>query len=137
MKLEVIIEKNENMLWGYIAEKGDFLPGARARTIREVLKNLKIVIRDYQQHEGREDGYWKKVILEKIDWVICYNLQAFFLEHDYLNIAAIARRAGLSPSLVRDYKAGVRHPSEMQVRKLEHAIREIAESLRKVKVHGR
>ncbi len=134
MKLKVIIEKHGNLLWGYIVDMGHFLPATGAKTTREILKNLKEAIREYQLHEGKEDGYWQKVIIDNIEWVIRYDLQAFFEQLEYLNITAIAKRAGLNPTLVRRYRSGLKFPSALQVKKLEHAVHCIAEELRKVRV---
>lgn len=136
MKLEVIIEKNDDMLWGRIEDKGDFLPATGATTTGEVLDNLRMLIEDYQLHEGKKDKFWKKVATAEIRWDIHYDLQAFFEQHDYLNITAVAKRARLSPILVRHYAAGIKHPSAVQAKKLECTIHEIAEELKQVHMYA-
>lgn len=62
MKIEVIIEKSGNELWGRVEGKGDFLPTTVGHSTREVLQNLQELIADYLAHEGQEDSYWKKAI---------------------------------------------------------------------------
>jgi hypothetical protein len=64
MNVDVIIEKSENVLYGRIEGNQYFSPVTAADTEKEVLENLKMLIKDYQEHEGKEDGFWVRVDVE-------------------------------------------------------------------------
>jgi len=129
MKIEVIIEKDKNGISGSIDRKGNFFPVTMGKNLNEVLRNLKASIQSYQQNEGKNDIAWKKVNAQKIEWDIRYDIQVFFQQHDYLNISAIARRAGINENLLRHYAAGIKNPSTTQTKKIEDTIHLLAVEL--------
>jgi predicted RNase H-like HicB family nuclease len=132
MKLQIILEKNDGILWGRVEEIGNYMPTPYGKTKAEVVQNLKELIKDYQAHEGKADKIWSKVNIDKLELEIRYDLQAFFMEHDYLNISSIAKRAGINASLMRHYAAGIKYPSMAQAKKIEDTIHELAKELESV-----
>lgn len=129
MKIEVIIEKDKSGISGSIDRKGNFFPATTGKTLNEVLQNLKNLIIGYQKFEGKKDVAWKKINAQKIEWQIRYDIQAFFQQHEYLNISAIARRAGINENLLRHYAAGIKYPSPLQTKKIEDTIHNLAHEL--------
>jgi predicted RNase H-like HicB family nuclease len=136
MNLEVIIEKSENELWGRIESPGHFLLTTVGSTTAAVLDNLRDLIKDYKEHEGKDDKIWKKTDLTKVNFDIRYDLQAFFDEHNFLNISEVAKRAGINTSLVRAYAAGVKHPSATQAKKIEDTLHRLATELQGVSLYA-
>lgn len=136
MKLQVIIEKSNGELWGRIENKGDFMPVTVGKNAKEVIKNLSDLIKDYLKHEGSKDPNWKRIDLEKAEWELVYDVQAFFLEHDYLAASSIAKRAGINPGLMRQYSSGVKHPSASQAKKIEETIHDLAKELKSVSFYA-
>ena len=136
MKLQVIIEKNDGMLWGRVEGKGHYMPTPYGKTKDAVIKNLKELLEDYQAHEGKSDKFWSKVDVSTIDIEIHYDLEAFFQEHDYLSISSVAKRAGINASLMRQYATGIKHPSAAQAKKIEAIIHELAKELRNVSLYA-
>ena len=128
-KIEIIIEKNDGLLWGRIERLGNFMPTPYGETKTQVIRNLKELIRDYINNEGKNDKYWKKIDLENLEFEFSYDLQAYFQEHDYLKISSVAAQAGLNPGLLRQYASGVKYPSEDQANKIRKAINKIAKEL--------
>lgn len=131
-KLEVIIEKDDGVLWARIEDKGDFLPATNAKTTKIVLQNLRTLIKGYQKNEGKQDSFWKKVDAETVLFKVRYDVQAFFEEHDYLKQSKIAELAKINPGLLRQYASGVKHPSPDQAKKIEDAIHKLAKELKAV-----
>lgn len=129
MKLQVIIEKGDNVLYGRIEGGKLFVPVTAANTRKEVLDNLKGLIKDYQVHEGKQDKFWNKVDVNTVDFEIHYDLQAFFAEFDWITASAIARHAGLNESLVRQYATGKKFPSLDQAKKIQTTIRGLSKPL--------
>jgi hypothetical protein len=136
MKLQVIIEKGDNVLYGRIEGNKLFAPVTSADTKEEVLANLKMLIQDYQQHEGKNDRFWNKVNVDAVDFDITYDLQAFFQEHDFLNASAIARHADMNESLVRQYATGKKFPSAAQAKKIQETIRFLLKPLHSVSLYA-
>ena len=130
-KIEIIIEKNDGLLWGRVESKGKFMPTPYGTTTSRVISNLKDLIKDYVKHEGKKDPFWSKVDLNSMAFEFKYDLESFFQEHDYLKISSVAEIAGMNPSLIRQYASGVKHPSAEQADKLQRAIRKIANDLMK------
>lgn len=56
-KLEIIIEKNDGLLWGRVEDAGDFMPTPYGKTTSEVIKNLKELVRDYVANEGKKISF--------------------------------------------------------------------------------
>jgi DNA-binding transcriptional regulator YdaS (Cro superfamily) len=62
------------------------------------------------------------------------DVQTFFKSQDFLNISAFAKKAGINPSLLRQYASGTKQPSAQQVERIKTAILTIAEELEKVRL---
>lgn len=135
-KVEVIVEVKDGMLWGIVENKGNFIPTPYGHTINELKQNLKELIKDYQQNEGKSDKFWSKVNAENIDIEISYDLQAFFKEFNEIKITSLAESANLNPSLLRQYATGNKYPSVDQVKKIELAVKELGKKLKRVSIYA-
>ncbi len=127
--LEIVIEKNDGLLWGRVEDKGNFMPTPYGKTTKEVIENLKELVTDYVRHEGKQDKYWSQLDLSNLKFEFSYDLQAYFQEHDYLKIGSVADLADINPGLMRQYASGVKYPSEVQTDKIRKAIHKIAQDL--------
>ncbi len=136
MKLQIIIEKNDGMLWGRVEGKGNYMPTPYGKTKDAVIKNLRDLIGDYQLHEGKTDKFWSKLDVNKMEIEIQYDLEAFFEEHDYLSISSVAKRAGINASLMRQYATGIKHPSSDQAKRIEDTIHSLAKELKSVSLYA-
>ena len=134
-KVEVILEKNDGVLWGR-TEIGDQLFTPYGENIEKLLTNLKELLTDHIQNEGKDVDFWKKLDVESLAVELKYDLEAFFLEHNYLKITSIAEQAGINPGLLRQYASGVKHPSAEQAKKIESTIHRIAKELQEVAIQG-
>jgi len=134
--LQVIIEKADDGLYGRIEGRKSYLPVTFGNSKKEVLQNLKDLIRDYQKHEKDGDSFWLKLDTDTLKFEITYDLQAFFSEHDFLNASAIARHADMNESLVRQYATGKKYPSAEQAKKLEDTIRNLTKELKNISLYA-
>ena len=132
MKIEVVIEKDKNGFFASLDRPGQFFPVTSGKDLKEILLNLKNLIKGYQKNEGRDDKAWNRIDTRAIVWDIRYDIQSFFQQHDYLKISAIARRARINENLLRHYAAGIKNPSIRQTKKIENAIHVLADELRNV-----
>ena len=134
--IEVILEKKDGILWGIVEGKGNFIPTPYGKNKEEVITNLKELITDYQKHEGKKDPFWSKVKVDDMEVTVSYDLQAFFKEFNELKISSIAERADLNPSLLRQYASGNKYPSDEQAKKIQVAVRTLADRLKKVAIYA-
>ncbi len=118
---QLIVEKKDGELWGRVTIKGTLIYDY-SNTLQSLKNKLKELILEFEN---------KKVD----DFEVSYDLTSFFESHSYLNITDIAKRAEINPTLMRQYAAGIKFPSEDRVKQIEHAIREIGKELTKVKLH--
>jgi hypothetical protein len=135
-KMETIIEKQDGLLFARIEGKGNYMPNGYGATLADALNNLKEIITDYQANEGKNDKFWKKVDVESMQFDLHYDLQAFFEEHNFLNITEIAKRSGINPALVRQYASGVKYPSVEQSNKLLGIVHRLGMELQTVSLHA-
>lgn len=136
MKLQVIIEKGDEVFYGRIEGGKLFTPTTAANTKKEVLANLKMLIKDYQKNEGVGDKHWSKINVDALEFEMVYDLQVFFEEYDWITASAIARHAGMNESLVRQYASGKKFPSLEQAQKIQTVIRTLSKPLQKVSLYA-
>ena len=135
-KIEVIVEVKDGILWGIVENKGDFIPTPYGETVDDLKQNLKELVLDYQNNDGKKDKFWSKVDTENLDIEISYDLQAFFKEFNEIKISALAHTANLNASLLRQYATGNKYPSADQVKKIESAVQELGKKLKHVSIYA-
>src|SRR5437762_1751799 len=116
--IEIILEKNEGLLWGRVEGK-NWMPTPYGKNIAEVIDNLKALVADYVQHEGKSDRAWNKIDWDTVSFSFKYDLVTFFETFNYLNLSAIAGKIGINRTLLNQYKTGLKHPSAAQAKKIE------------------
>jgi len=134
--IRVILEKSDEGLFGRIEGRKSYTPVTYGNSKNEVFKNLKDLIKDYQENEKNGDTFWLKMDTGNIQFEVTYDLQSFFKEYDFLNTSAIARKCNLNESLVRQYATGKKFPSNEQVKKIEDTIRSLTKSLQNISLHA-
>lgn len=80
-----------------------------------------------------DDGKEIPSELKNISFEFKYDIASFFDYYDYLNMSAFAKKAGINPSLLRQYKSGsTKYISENQMKKIETALHNIVNELSEV-----
>lgn len=131
-KVLVTLEYSENELWGNISSKDEFSYTTVGANRVEIERNLRELLVDFKEHEGKENPAWKNVKIDDIEFSYQYDLASFFEVFKQLKISSIAEMAGLNPSLVRQYAKGLAFASDKQVAKIQTAIKKLSEELSKV-----
>lgn len=122
MKLQLIIEKSDSNLWGRVNYGPNLLVDS-AKNIPSLEKKLKKALSDFHD-------------LNDVVFEYSYDLTVFFEQFSFLNQSKIAELAGINPGLLRQYASGVKHPSREQANKIQVAIRELAITLKAVKIYA-
>lgn len=79
MKVTIIFEKSNNVLWGRIEGIQDYLPTTEGKNVQEIEHNLRDLLDDYVQNEGQEHKIWKNVKSDQITFEHAYDLTAFLI----------------------------------------------------------
>lgn len=56
--------------WGRTECNERFRAYGQGETLEALIQNIKDCIEDYQEHEGKEDEFWSKVDLKKLELII-------------------------------------------------------------------
>lgn len=78
-------------------------------------------IKEMLEEEGKE--------VPELEFEWRYDMKSFFNYFNFLNISKVAERAGINPSLMRKYVAGLANPSESQYKKLNNAVKDFSREL--------
>ena len=72
--------------------------------------------------------------LKGIKFIYKYDIASMFNDYKWINVSQFARRAGISPSLMRQYSAGKTYISEKQIGKIEHTLHVLGAELSALKL---
>lgn len=78
-------------------------------------------IKEMEMEEGRQ--------VPALTFEFRYDIQAFFNYFSFLNVSKVAERAGINPSLMRQYTSGVCKAGQKQYDKLSNTVKEMAKEL--------
>jgi hypothetical protein len=132
--INVIVERDEDGDIFARMKGSGFLLTTVGKDMEEIEFNLKDLLQDYLENEGKANTDWKDLTVNDIAFEYEYDLSVFFESFDMLKISSVAGKAGINASLMRQYASGVKHPSRQQVAKIEQTIHGLGESLRQVRL---
>lgn len=90
---------------------------------------------DFHLESIIEDGdEVPKLFISDFEFDYRLNIQDFFQLFKPVKQSVIAQRAGINPSLLRQYARGIKHPSLAQAKKIEKAIHQLGEELLRVQL---
>lgn len=123
LKQTLTIEKcSDGILWGRVEYQDDLLVDS-AKSIEALEKKFKKLLHDFHD-----------VNPAKVKFEVAYDLTSVFQENEFLNISAIASRAGINPTLMRQYASGNKQPSPEKVKQIEGVLHGLANSLSMVRL---
>ena len=133
MKLIIIIEPGDGEIWARIDAPYTLLTTV-GNTVEEITHNLKDLIQDHLEHEGKEQAEWQGIKVEEIKFEYVYDLTELFDVLSAVKINAIADLAGINQSLLRQYASGVKYPSFTQAKKIQEAVHQLGQKLLQVSI---
>jgi transcriptional regulator with XRE-family HTH domain len=121
-KITFIVERDENGFSAYaedfdkhsIVTMGDDLPQLKTNILDAV--NLQLI------HNN-------KTLVTADDIALKYDMPSFFQLYDVINAKALAKRIGMSQSLLSQYTNGIKPVSEKQVQKVFEGIKQLGKEL--------
>jgi predicted RNase H-like HicB family nuclease len=132
--MKVITATIERTDTGYSAFVPEFdFCGTVGETIDEIRNNLLEAISLYFEDSPeklKEIGIGSE---EPVKFDFRMDVTDFFQLHHQINQSFIAKKAGINPSLIRQYARGIKHPGIKQARKIEKAIHQLGRELLQVR----
>ena len=119
-KTQLIVERSDGMLTGRVTVNKNLILD-QADNLQSLKKQIKNLVYEFEN-----------TVVEEFD--VVYDLTSFFVAHP-LNIADVAKKAGINASLMRQYASGNKFPSEERLKEIEGAIHEIGKELTKIKLN--
>ena len=126
MKVLVIVEQaKDGTYWCYTENDIEGVGlNATGKTVEEAKADLMDCYR-----EAVEDARLDGKSFPKVEFEYKYDLQSFFSYFSFLNVSDIARRAGINPSLMRQYSSGVKKAGDKTYQKLTGCMNKIKADL--------
>ena len=72
--------------------------------------------------------------LKNIQFVYKYDIASMFNYYDWINVSKFAKKAGINPSLMRQYRVGDTYISEKQINKIENTLHSLGNELSTIKL---
>nr|WP_116216263.1 type II toxin-antitoxin system HicB family antitoxin [Allomuricauda sp.] len=130
--VKVFVEKsNDGTYWGTTQN----LPGvvsAYGNTLEELKKNIKVAVDDYVETAVELEEDWIDEVVPINGYEFKMNIESFFYLVPQVKITAIARRAKINPSLMRQYATGRATVSEERLKLIQGTIHELGKELQSV-----
>ncbi|HTQ65758.1 MAG TPA: hypothetical protein VMI12_13235 [Puia sp.] len=122
-KLSLVIEKSKDgKLWGRVEFNDDLMVDS-AGSLDALEKKMKKLLQNFHKVEPSE-----------VKFEPAYDLSALFAQKDYLNVSAIALKAGINPGLMRQYVSGFKYPSLERAKAIEGIINDLGQELIRLRV---
>ena len=91
--------------------------------------SVKEVIESYIEH-----GDELPEELKGVEFVYKYDIASVFNCYNWINVSQFAQRAGVNPSLMRQYRMGKTYISENQIGKIESTLHSLGKELAAIKL---
>ncbi|MCL2597401.1 MAG: type II toxin-antitoxin system HicB family antitoxin [Paludibacter sp.] len=82
----------------------------------------------------KEDGIELPDELKDIEFVYKYDIASMFDYYSWINVSQFARKAGINPSLMRQYRMGNTYISDNQIGKIENTLHSLGNELAAIKL---
>ena len=126
MKVQVIVEQaSDGKFWCYTEQDIENI-GLSAMG-DSVAKSKQDLLECYE--EAKQDAEENGKTFPIVNFEYKYDLQSFFNYFSFLNVSDIAQRAGINPSLMRQYSRGIKKAGEKTYERLATCMNNITADL--------
>ena len=125
-KILVTVEYGENKTYSCYSETliGDYtLIDGDGNTVAEAKADFLRAVEECREIYPDDKRY------SELSFEYKYDLRSFFNYFSFLNVSDIAKRAGINPSLMRQYTSGVKTAGEKTYERLSSCIEQIKKDL--------
>ena len=123
--LVTIYRANDGSFWCHTEED---VYGAGLNSVGMSVEESKADLMDCME-EARQDYLENGGTPYEVSFRYQYDMQSFFDYFSFLNVTEIAKRAGINPSLMRQYTSGVKNAGEKTYARLSECMANITKEL--------
>ena len=133
MKTTALIEKGKDGTFGIFTPDINSTIIGEGNTVTEAKADFENSVREIIQFY-KEDGKELPEELKDIQFVYKYDIASMFNYYNWINVSQFAKKAGINPSLMRQYRIGKTYISENQIGKIERALHSLGNELAAIKL---
>jgi predicted RNase H-like HicB family nuclease len=130
-RMVAIVEKTETGYCAYVPEF-DFC-GTVGDSMLEIRTGLIEAISLFLEDSPEKCADCLGEFAESMEFDFRMDISDFFQLHNPVKQSLIAKKAGINPSLLRQYARGIKHPGVNQALKIEKAIHQLGRELLQVR----
>lgn len=128
-KITVIIEASSTGFGAYTDDDFPCITGY-AKTVPDVKEDFREAINFFLEYEKEKTGVADPRLHNgELEFIYKYDLESIFTHFGMLDITAFAKRVGMNPSLMRQYKSGLAKASDKQKKKIEEGLHDLGREL--------
>lgn len=126
MKVQVIVEQaTDGKYWCYTDQRINNVGlSSMGNSVAEAKADLQRCC-----EEAKADAEENGKTFPDLEFEYKYDLRSFFNYFSFLNVSDIAKRAGINPSLMRQYSSGIKTAGEKTYQRLNACLKEIKSDL--------
>ena len=133
MVTTALIERGKDGTFGIFTPDINSTIIGDGNTVEEAKADFENSVREIMQFY-KEDGKELPDELKDVQFVYKYDIASVFNYYDWINVSKFARKAGLNPSLMRQYRMGKTYVSENQLNKIENTLHLLGNELAAIKL---
>jgi len=133
-KIIVVLEKTDTGFSAYIPELP--ITCTTGSDLKEIDSNIREALELHIETLKDENLPIPSNFKNQFHFDYRLDIQDFFSLFAPVKQTAVALKAGMNPSLLRQYARGIKHPSLEQAKKIEDAIHELGRDLLKIRLVG-
>ena len=128
-RIEVHVEKHDDGTYWGTTQNVPGLVSAYGNSMEELKKNLLAAFKDYIEVAELENEDWVNEIKDIKTFTYQVDVQSFFRLIPEVKISALAKKARINESLMRQYATGKANASEERMKEIEKAVHELGKEL--------
>jgi len=133
MVTTALIERGKDGTFGIFTPDINSTIIGEGNTVEEAKADFENSVREiFQYYE--EDGIEIPDELKDVQFVYKYDITSMFNYYNWINVSKFARKAGVNPSLMRQYKRGKTYISDNQKGKIENVLHSLGNELAAIKL---
>jgi len=128
-----LIEKGKDGTFGIFTPDINSTIIGEGNTVAEAKSDFENSVREIIQFY-KEDGKELPEELKDVQFVYKYDIASMFNYYNWINVSQFAKKAGINPSLMRQYRIGKTYISENQIGKIERVLHSLGNELAAIKL---
>lgn len=126
--IKVFVEKTDDGTYWGTSQNFEGLVTTFGNSLEELQRNFEEAFSDNLEI-AKEEGESYADNYANVEFLYYMNISSFFELVPELKISAIAKKANMNESLLRQYKNGITAASQDQVKKIQDAVHELGKEL--------